>query len=101
MKVKLIVGNKEYERDGISAGDYEEFTEIRDQVNPDGDYKKGDIELICKALQVAFSNQIPMEDLKKTDATELIYHFMAVDAIIASDLKKKIDKLKADFGEGE
>ena len=42
-----------------------------------------------------------MEDLKKTDATELIYHFMAVDAIIASDLKKKIDKLKADFGEGE
>ena len=55
MKVKLIVGNKEYERDGISAGDYEEFTEIRDQVNPDGDYKKEDSELICKALQVAFS----------------------------------------------
>ncbi len=101
MKVQLIIGNKEYVRDGISAGDYEEFTEIRDQVNPDGDYKKEDIELMCKALQVAFKNQIPMEDLKKVDTTDLIYHFMAVDAIIAADLKKKIEKMKADFGVGE
>lgn len=101
MKVKIIVGNKEYERDGISAGDYEEFTELRDQVNPDGDYKREDIEKMCEALKVAFNNQIPLEDLKKVDVTELIYQFMAVDALIGGELKKKIEKMKADFGVGE
>ena len=54
MKVKMILNNKEYTREGISAGDYEEFTDIRNMVNPEGDYNREDIENIRKGLSIAF-----------------------------------------------
>lgn len=100
-KITMYLNNKEYERNGISAGDYEEFTEIRDTVNPDGDYGKEDIKGIRKALVIAFGGQFTEEELKQMDVTELIYQFMAVDALIAAGLKEKVEKMKADFGIGE
>jgi hypothetical protein len=100
-KITLILNNKEYERNGISAGDYEEFSDIRDTVNPDGDYNKTDIQNMRRALVVAFGGQFSEEELKAMDVTELIYQFMAVDALIAAGLKEKVEKMKADFGIGE
>ena len=44
---------------------------------------------------------ITPEELKQADVTELIYQFMAVDALIAAGLKEKVEKMKADFGIGE
>lgn len=101
MKVKMILNNKEYIREGISAGDYEEFTDIRNMVNPEGDYNREDIENIRKGLSIAFGGQVTPEELKAADVTELIYQFMAVDALIAAGLKEKVEKMKADFGIGE
>ena len=101
MKVKMILNNNEYTREGISAGDYEEFTDIRNMVNPEGDYNREDIENIRKGLSIAFGGQVTPEELKAADVTELIYQFMAVDALIAAGLKEKVEKMKADFGIGE
>lgn len=70
-------------------------------VNPDGDYNREDIENIRKALTIAFKGQVTAEELKKADVTELIYQFMAVDALVAAGLKEKVEKMKADFGIGE
>lgn len=101
MKVSMILDEKEYTREGISAGDYEEFTDLRNMVNPDGDYNREDIQNMRKALSIAFGGQVSEEELKKADVTELIYQFMAVDALIATDLQKRVEKMKADFGIGE
>lgn len=101
MKVTMILNGKEYTREGISAGDYEEFTDLRNMVNPDGEYNREDIKNIREALSVAFSGKVSAEELKQADVTELIYQFMAVDALIATDLKKRVEKMKADFGIGE
>ena len=101
MKLTMILNGKEYTRDGISAGDYEEFTDLRNMVNPDGDYNREDIENIRKALSIAFKEQVTPEELKQADGTELIYQFMAVDALVAAGLKEKVEKMKADFGIGE
>lgn len=101
MKVTMILNGKEYTRDGISAGDYEEFTDLRNVVNPEGDYNREDIETIRKALSIAFKGQVTTEELKQADVTELIYQFMAVDALVAAGLKEKVEKMKADFGIGE
>lgn len=101
MKVTMILNGKEYTREGISAGDYEEFTDLRNTVNPDGDYNREDIKNMREALSIAFGGQVSAEELKKADVTELIYQFMAVDALIATDLQKRVEKMKADFGIGE
>lgn len=101
MKVSMILNGKEYTREGISAGDYEEFTDLRNLVNPDGDYTREDVKNIREALSIAFGGQVTPEELKDADVTELIYQFMAVDALIAAGLKKKVEKMKADFGIGE
>lgn len=101
MKVTMILNGKEYTREGISAGDYEEFTDLRNMVNPDGEYNREDIKNIREALSVAFGGQVSAEELKQADATELIYQFMAVDALIATDLQNRVEKMKADFGIGE
>lgn len=100
-KITMVLNNKEYERRGISAGDYEEFTDLRNMVNPDGDYNRDDIKNIRKALVVAFGGQFTEDELREMDVTELIYQFMAVDALIAAGLKEKVEKMKADFGIGE
>lgn len=70
-------------------------------VNPEGDYNREDIENIRKGLSIAFGGQVTPEELKAADVTELIYQFMAVDALIAAGLKEKVEKMKADFGIGE
>lgn len=101
MKVTMILNGKEYTREGISAGDYEEFTDLRNTVNPDGEYNRDDIKNMREALSIAFGEQVSAEELKKADVTELIYQFMAVDALIATDLQKRVEKMKADFGIGE
>ena len=101
MKVTMILNGKEYTREGISAGDYEKFTDLRNTVNPDGDYNREDIKNMREALSIAFGGQISAEELKSADATELIYQFMAVDTLIATDLQKRVEKMKADFGIGE
>ena len=101
MKITMILNGKEYKREGISAGDYEEFTDIRNTVNPDGEYNRDDIAQMRKALSVALSGQVSAEELKDADVTDVIYQFMAVDALIAADLKKRVEKMKADFGIGE
>lgn len=101
MKVTMILNGKEYTREGISAGDYEEFTDLRNMVNPDGEYNREDIKNIRGALSVAFGGQVSAEELKQADVTELIYQFMAVDALIATDLQNRVEKMKADFGIGE
>lgn len=101
MKVTMILNGKEYTREGISAGDYEEFTDLRNMVNPDGEYNREDIKNIREALSVAFGGQVSAEELKQADVTELIYQFMAVDALIAKDLQNRVEKMKADFGIGE
>lgn len=101
MKVTMILNGKEYTREGISAGDYEEFTDLRNTVNPDGDYNREDIKNMREALSIAFGGKISAEELKAADVTELIYQFMAVDALIATDLQKRVEKMKADFGIGE
>lgn len=101
MKVTMILNGKEYTRDGISAGDYEEFTDLRNMVNPDGDYNREDIKNIRKALEIAFKGQVKADELKEADVTELIYQFMAVDALVAAGLKEKVEKMKKDFGIGE
>lgn len=101
MKVTMILNGKEYTREGISAGDYEEFTDLRNMVNPDGEYNREDIKNIREALSVAFGGQVSAEELKQADVTELIYQFMAVDALIATDLQNRVEKMKADFGIGE
>lgn len=101
MKVSMILNGKEYTREGISAGDYEEFTDLRNLVNPDGDYNREDIKNIREALSIAFGGQVTPEELKAADVTELIYQFMAVDALIAAGLQEKVEKMKADFGIGE
>lgn len=100
-KITMVINGREYTRNGISAGDYEEFTDLRNLVNPDGDYNREDIENIRKALSIAFSGQISADELKEADVTELIYQFMAVDALIAAGLQEKVEKMKADFGIGE
>lgn len=101
MKVTMILNGKEYTRDGISAGDYEDFTDIRNNVNPDGEYNRDDIKNMREALSIAFGGQVSAEELREADATELIYQFMAVDALIATDLQKRVEKMKRDFGIGE
>lgn len=101
MKVTMILNGKEYTREGISAGDYEEFTDLRNTVNPDGEYNRDDIKNMREALSIAFGGQVSAEELKNADVTELIYQFMAVDALIATDLQKRVEKMKADFGIGE
>lgn len=101
MKVTMILNGKEYTRQGISAGDYEEFTDLRNMVNPDGEYNRDDIKTIREALSIAFAGQVTPEELKAADVTELIYQFMAVDALIATDLQQRVEKMKADFGIGE
>ncbi|WP_405382739.1 phage tail assembly chaperone G [Phascolarctobacterium sp.] len=101
MKITMILNNKEYERNGISAGDYEEFCDIRDTVNPDGDYSRDDIKKMREGLVVAFGGQFTAEELKAADAGEVVYQFMAVDAMVAAGLKEKVEKMKATFGIGE
>lgn len=102
-KTVLVLNNKEYERNGISAGDYESFCDIKAGVDPDGtgDYSKSDLQLMREGLTLAYGNQFSAEELKNLDTAELIYQFLAVDAMVATGLKEKMDKLKADFGIGE
>ena len=101
MKITMQVGNKQYERDGITCGDYEDFIELREAVNPDGDYSIDDMKKMRKALAIAFKGQVTEDELRDADATEIIYQFMAVDALVAGGLKSKVEKMKSDFGLGE
>lgn len=101
MKITMKVGNKEYARNGITCGDYEEFIRLRNEVNPDGEYNVEDMQTMRKALAVAFKGQVTAEELREADATEVIYQFMAVDTLVAGGLKTKVEKMQADFGLGE
>lgn len=101
MKTTIILNNKEYERNGISAGDYEEFCDIRDTVNPDGDYSRDDIKKMREGLVIAFGGQFTADELAGVDVSEVIYQFMAVDALMAAGLKEKVEKMKSNFGIGK
>ena len=56
--------------------------------------------MIVFSVNSVSSLTIPVS-VKEADVTELIYQFMAVDALVAAGLKEKVEKMKKDFGIGE
>lgn len=95
-KRKFIVNNKEYELN-VDVETYEKFIEVRDKVNPVGEYKLEDIKYMKEAVATAYNYAFSTADLNKIPIENLIFEFLGVDALIAKAIEKKLEKLDANF----
>ena len=97
-KRKFIVNNKEYELN-INVETYEKFIEIRDKVNPEGEYKLEDIKYMKEAVANAYNYDFSIADLNRIPIENLIFEFIGIDAFIAQKIEKKLENLNLNFNQ--
>ena len=97
MKKSIIVNNTEYSMDDIEAGVYEDYCDLKQKVNPDGEYSAEDIKNMRAAIACAYGNQFEADDLKKMPVTNVMVEFVCLDAWVAKEFERKFEKAKSIF----
>lgn len=106
MKRKLIVNGKEFTMPRMSIDTYEEYVELAEVIDSKQRYSKQDIEAMGLFVCKAYGDQFTIEELKNQeagglDAAGLILEFQLIDAGIADELTKRMEKIEKNFQNGK
>lgn len=101
MKKSIIVNNTEHSMNDIEAGVYEEYCEAKEKVNPDGEYSAADIRNMRETIAIAYGNEFTAEDLKKMPVTDVMVEFVCLDAWVAKEFERKLEKAQQLFTNGK
>ena len=101
MERKITVNEKEYIITDIEAGVYEEFCEVKEKVNPDGEYSAADIKNMREAIAIAYGNKFAAEDLKKMPVSDVMVEFVCLDAWVAKEFERKFEEAQKLFLNGK
>lgn len=97
MNRKVIVNNKEYKMEKMSADTYMDYLELAEQLDEHKRYTREDVEAMCLFICKAYGNQFTVEELKDVDngldAAGIILEFQFIDVALGEELEKRMDKI--------
>lgn len=97
MNRKVIINNKEYKMEKMSADTYMDYLELAEQLDEHKRYTREDIEAMCLFICKAYGNQFTVEELKDVDngldAAGIILEFQFIDVALGEELEKRMDKI--------
>lgn len=105
MKREIIINNKEYEMQKMTADLYMDYVELMEEIETHTRYKKQDIEAMMLFICKAYGNQFTVDELKDSetglDITGIIFEFQSIDGSVAEELTKKMEKILKNFQNGK
>lgn len=97
MNRKVIINNKEYKMEKMSADTYMDYLELAEQLDEHKRYTREDVEAMCLFICKAYGNQFTVEELKDVDngldAAGIILEFQFIDVALGEELEKRMDKI--------
>lgn len=106
MNRKIIIKNTEYKMQKMSADTYMDYLELAEQTESHKRYTRQDIEAMTLFICKAYGNQFTPEELKDLenggmDAAGIILEFQFIDAAMAEELGKRVEKIQKNFTTGK
>ena len=105
MQRKIIISNKEYTMPKMGIDDYMEYLDLSEKMDGRSRYTREDIEAMVLFVCKAYGNQFTAEELKDKekglDAAGIIMEFQFIDAGIAEELTKRMEKIEKNFQSGK
>nr|UVX80367.1 MAG: hypothetical protein [Bacteriophage sp.] len=106
MNRKIIIKNTEYKMEKMSADTYMDYLELTEQTESHQRYTRQDIEAMTLFICKAYGNQFTPEELKDIenggiDAAGIILEFRFIDAAMAEELGKRVEKIQKNFTTGK
>jgi dsDNA-binding SOS-regulon protein len=111
MNRRIIVNNKEFKMEKMSADTYMEYLELAEKIETaSGEraskrYSREEIEAMMLFICKAYGNQFTIEELKDTenglDAAGIIIEFNMIDMSIAEEMNSRMEKMMKNFQNGK
>jgi hypothetical protein len=111
MNRKIIVKNKEFKMEKMSADTYMEYLELAEKIETaSGEraskrYSREEIEAMMLFICKAYGDQFTVEELKDTesglDAVGIIIEFNMIDMSIAEEMNSRMEKMMKNFQNGK
>ena len=105
MKRKIIVNNKEYAMPRMDVDTYMEYLELSENTDGKPRYTRTDIEAMILFIVKAYGDQFTAEELKDKDtgidAAGIVLEFQLIDARIAEEMEKRMEKMEKNFQNGK
>ncbi len=108
-KRTITVGGREYEMPKVSPDAYMEYLEAREEIFTSEEkrkmYTKSQFIKMMETICALYGNQFTVEQLTDVETglsvSEIIMEFAMIEAVVGGEVDRKIEKLKANFYEGE
>lgn len=106
MNRKVIINGTEYKMERMSADTYMDYLELAEQTENHKRYTRQDMEAMTLFICKAYGNQFTPEELKDIenggmDAAGIILEFQFIDAAMAEELGKRVEKIQKNFTSGK
>lgn len=105
MKKAITIGGTEYKMPGMSIDAYMEYLELCEKMDGKARYARQDIEAMMLFVCKAYGGQFTAEELKNPDTglsvAELILEFQLIEANVASEMSKRMEKIEKNFQTGK
>ena len=104
MNRKITINKEEFKMQKMSINTYMDYLELSEQIDTKTRYTKQDIEAMVLFICRAYGNQFTAEELMDVetglDAAGIILEFQFIDAGIADEIVRRMEKIQKNFQNG-